>query len=98
MMNRRTFSAALIGWVSASLISTRGLTARAVPIVARNVAASTEDRTINPDPERFMAKRMGGRTIEVKSSHLSMTPHPDEITRLSWKRPDTALSKRRANT
>jgi pimeloyl-ACP methyl ester carboxylesterase len=45
-------------------------------------AVSTEDRTINPDLERFMAKRMGARTIEVKSSHLSMISHPDEITRL----------------
>jgi hypothetical protein len=26
---------------------------------------STEDRTINPDIERFMAKRMGAKTIEV---------------------------------
>jgi pimeloyl-ACP methyl ester carboxylesterase len=45
-------------------------------------AVSTEDRTINPDLERFMAKRMGARTIEVKSSHLSLISHPDEITRL----------------
>jgi pimeloyl-ACP methyl ester carboxylesterase len=45
-------------------------------------AVSTEDRTINPDLERFMAKRMGARTIEVKASHLSLISHPDEITRL----------------
>jgi pimeloyl-ACP methyl ester carboxylesterase len=45
-------------------------------------AVSTEDRTINPDLERFMAKRMGATTIEVKSSHLSLISHPDEITRL----------------
>jgi pimeloyl-ACP methyl ester carboxylesterase len=45
-------------------------------------AVSTEDRTINPDLERFMAKRMGAKTIEVKSSHLSMISHPDEIARL----------------
>ena len=31
-------------------------------------AVSTEDRTINPDLERFMAKRMGAKTIEVKAS------------------------------
>lgn len=48
-------------------------------------AVSTEDRTINPDLERFMAKRMGAKTIEVKSSHLSMISHPDEITRLILK-------------
>src|SRR5436853_6761349 len=45
-------------------------------------AVSTEDRTINPDLERLMAKRMGAKTIELKSSHVSMISHPDEITRL----------------
>jgi pimeloyl-ACP methyl ester carboxylesterase len=45
-------------------------------------AVSTEDRTINPDLERFMAKRMGAKTIEVKASHLSLISHPGEITRL----------------
>ena len=45
-------------------------------------AISTEDRTINPDLERFMAKRMGAKTIEVKASHLSLISHPDEITQL----------------
>src|SRR6266404_3430932 len=45
-------------------------------------AVSTEDRTINPDLERFMARRMGAKTIEVKASHLSLISHPDEITQL----------------
>jgi pimeloyl-ACP methyl ester carboxylesterase len=45
-------------------------------------AVSTEDRTINPDLERFMAKRMGATTIEVKASHLSLISHPQEITDL----------------
>jgi pimeloyl-ACP methyl ester carboxylesterase len=45
-------------------------------------AVSTEDRTINPDLERFMAKRMGAKTIEVEASHLSLISHPEEITRL----------------
>ena len=45
-------------------------------------AVSTEDRTINPDLERFMAKRMGATTIELKSSHLSLISHPDEIAGL----------------
>ena len=35
-------------------------------------AVSTEDRTINPDLERFMAKRRGAKTIELKASHLSL--------------------------
>ena len=43
-------------------------------------AVSTDDRTINPDLERFMAKRMGAKTIEVNASHLSMISHPQVIT------------------
>ena len=45
-------------------------------------AVSTEDRTINPDLERFMAKRMNAKTIEVKASHLSLISQPDTITKL----------------
>jgi len=45
-------------------------------------AISSEDRTINPDLQRFMAKRMGARSIEVKASHLGLISHPDEITKL----------------
>ena len=48
-------------------------------------AVSTEDRTINPDLERFMAKRMGATTIEVKASHLSLISRPQEITDLILK-------------
>ena len=45
-------------------------------------AVSTDDRTINPDLQRFMARRMTAKTIEVKASHLSLISHPDEITKL----------------
>ena len=45
-------------------------------------AVSTEDRTINPDLQRFMAKRMGAKTIELKSSHLSLLSHPREVSDL----------------
>jgi pimeloyl-ACP methyl ester carboxylesterase len=45
-------------------------------------AVSTEDRTINPDLERFMAKRMGARTVEVKASHLSLISQPAVIGRM----------------
>jgi pimeloyl-ACP methyl ester carboxylesterase len=45
-------------------------------------AVSAEDRTINPDLERFMAKRMGATTIEVKASHLSLISQPDIIAKL----------------
>jgi pimeloyl-ACP methyl ester carboxylesterase len=43
---------------------------------------STQDRTINPDLERFMAKRMGAKTVEIEASHLAMISHPDAVTKL----------------
>jgi pimeloyl-ACP methyl ester carboxylesterase len=48
-------------------------------------AISTEDRTINPDLQRFLAKRMGATTIEVKASHLGLISHPQEIADLILK-------------
>jgi pimeloyl-ACP methyl ester carboxylesterase len=45
-------------------------------------AVSANDRTTSPDLERFLAKRMGAKTIELPSSHLSLISHPDEITEL----------------
>jgi pimeloyl-ACP methyl ester carboxylesterase len=45
-------------------------------------AVSAQDRTINPDLERYMARRMGARTIELPASHLSLISRPDEVTRL----------------
>jgi pimeloyl-ACP methyl ester carboxylesterase len=43
---------------------------------------STEDRTINPELERFLAKRMNATTIELASSHLSLLSHPREIAEM----------------
>lgn len=45
-------------------------------------AVSKNDRTINPELERFMARRMNATTIEVDSGHLSLVTHPEVITRL----------------
>jgi pimeloyl-ACP methyl ester carboxylesterase len=45
-------------------------------------AVSTEDRTINSDLQRFMAKRMGAMTIEVRASHVSLISQPDTIADL----------------
>jgi len=42
-------------------------------IVAKN------DRTVPPDMERFVAKRMGATTTEVASSHVVMLAHPDVV-------------------
>jgi pimeloyl-ACP methyl ester carboxylesterase len=41
-----------------------------------------EDRAINPELERFYAKRMGAKTTEIKSSHVPFVSHPGEVARL----------------
>ena len=43
---------------------------------------ATEDRSINPDQERMMAKRAKAKTIEVKSSHVAYMSHPKETAKL----------------
>lgn len=40
------------------------------------------DRAINPDLQRFMAQRIGAKTIEVNSSHVSPVSHPNEVAKL----------------
>jgi pimeloyl-ACP methyl ester carboxylesterase len=45
-------------------------------------AVSTQDRTINPDLERFMAKRMGATTVEINAGHLSLVSHPQQVADL----------------
>jgi len=45
-------------------------------------AVATEDHMINPDLERFMAKRAGSDTIEVKSSHAMFLSKPEDVAHL----------------
>ena len=45
-------------------------------------AISLQDRTTSPELERFVARRMGAKTIELESSHVSMISHPDDIANL----------------
>jgi pimeloyl-ACP methyl ester carboxylesterase len=40
---------------------------------------SKNDHAINPDSERFMAKRMNARTTEVEASHVSFISQPAKI-------------------
>jgi pimeloyl-ACP methyl ester carboxylesterase len=42
-------------------------------IVAKN------DRTVHPDLQRFVAKRMGATTVEANSSHVIMLSRPDLV-------------------
>jgi hypothetical protein len=37
---------------------------------------------IDPNQERFYAKRAKAKTIEVKASHVSMVSHPVEVAAL----------------
>jgi len=43
---------------------------------------SQEDHAINPELERFYAKRMNAKTSEVKSSHVAFISHPDVVAKL----------------
>lgn len=43
---------------------------------------STQDRTINPELERFLAQRMGAHTIELDTSHLSLVTEPRSVADL----------------
>jgi pimeloyl-ACP methyl ester carboxylesterase len=40
---------------------------------------ATEDRTVHPDLERFLAQRMRATTVEVKSSHVAMLSQPQLV-------------------
>ena len=75
-----------------ALYAVQGRGADALPSAKTTTAAwrvkptwyqvSTQDRTINPELERFLAKRMKATTIELDSSHLSLVSHPREIADL----------------
>jgi len=43
---------------------------------------ATEDRSINPEQERMMAKRAHATTVEVKASHVAYMSHPKEAAKL----------------
>ncbi len=45
-------------------------------------AVSKDDQTISPDLERFLAKRMNARTIELNAGHLSLVSRSKEIADL----------------
>ncbi len=43
---------------------------------------STEDHAINPDQERFYAKRMNAQTTEIRASHVPFLSHPREVAKV----------------
>ncbi|SRR5258708_1739731 len=45
-------------------------------------AVSKLDQTINPDLERFLAKRMNATTVELEAGHLSLVSHSKQVADL----------------
>ena len=43
---------------------------------------ATDDRAINPDLMRFMAKRAGSKPVEVKASHAVFMSQPAAVANL----------------
>jgi len=88
----RDFAGDVVPSRARALYAVQGRGADALPGTRTTTAAwkvkptwyqvSTEDRTINPELERFLAKRMNATTIELASSHVSLVSHPKEIADL----------------
>jgi pimeloyl-ACP methyl ester carboxylesterase len=45
-------------------------------------AVSKQDHTINPDLERFLAKRINASTVELDAGHLSLVSHAKQVADL----------------
>lgn len=43
---------------------------------------STLDRTVNPELERFMAKRAGSHVVDIDGSHAAFIAHPADVARV----------------
>jgi pimeloyl-ACP methyl ester carboxylesterase len=43
---------------------------------------ASDDQAINPELERFYAKRIGATTTEIKSSHVPFLSHPKEVAKV----------------
>jgi pimeloyl-ACP methyl ester carboxylesterase len=41
-----------------------------------------DDQAIPPDAERQFAQRMGATTVEVRTGHVAMVSHPDDVVQL----------------
>lgn len=72
------------GWVKEGLFESR-TTDAAWKSKPTFYAVSAKDRTINPDVERFFARRMDADTVELDSGHTAMLSHPREVAALILK-------------
>jgi hypothetical protein len=55
---------------------------------------ATQDRSINPEQERMMAKRARAKTVEVDSSHVAYMSHPKETAKLIEEAATTASANK----
>ena len=64
----------------------------------KGLALATQDRTVHPELQRFVAKRMGAKVHEVNSSHVPMLSQPefvlDVIRQAAASVMDATVSKR----
>ena len=74
-----------VQWPTAATIFSGRTTAAAWHDKPSYYAVSKQDQTINPDFERFLAKRMSATTIELDAGHLSLVSHPKEVAELILK-------------
>jgi pimeloyl-ACP methyl ester carboxylesterase len=71
-----------VQWPTAASIFSGRTTAAAWRSKPSWYAVSKLDQTINPDLERFLAKRMNATTIELEAGHLSLVSHPRQVADL----------------
>src|SRR5467141_230057 len=55
---------------------------------------ATEDRSINPEQERMMARRARAKTVEVNASHVAYMSHPKETAKLIEEAAASSLSSK----
>jgi hypothetical protein len=79
-VDRRTFSTALVA--AATLFPTAKTTVADWRSKPSWYAVSRQDRTINPELERYKAARMKATTIERDAGQLSLVSHPQEVSNL----------------
>jgi pimeloyl-ACP methyl ester carboxylesterase len=54
---------------------------------------SKRDRTVHPELQRFVAKRMGAKTYELDSSHVPMLSQPAEVAKVIFEAAKTASAR-----
>jgi pimeloyl-ACP methyl ester carboxylesterase len=74
-----------VQWPTAASIFGNRTTAAAWHDKPSFYAVSKQDKTIDPDFERFLAKRMKATTVELDAGHLSLVSHPKEVADLILK-------------